>query len=65
MGRVNWEISWVLIAVANACVYCNAAHSFIGEKLAHIDLASIADARNGVSEDPKILAALENKYEDG
>jgi len=48
----------IAVANANACVYCNAAHSFIGEKLAHIDLNSIADARRA-SKDSKIQAALD------
>jgi len=53
------ELIALTIANANSCEYCNAAHSFIGEKLVHIDLHSIAEAREGRSSDPKIRAALD------
>ena len=59
LGNKLGALIAITVANANACAYCNAAHSFIGEKLAHIDLDSIADARNGVSEDPRIQAALD------
>ena len=59
LGHKLGALIAIAVANANACVYCNAAHSFIGEKLAHIDLASIADARIGLSKDSKIQAALD------
>ena len=59
MGNKLGSLIAIAVANANACEYCNAAHSFIAEKLAHIDLNAIADARSGLSEDPKIQAALD------
>ncbi|GAB3906487.1 carboxymuconolactone decarboxylase family protein [Mucilaginibacter boryungensis] len=46
------------VANANGCNYCNAAHSFIGKNLAHIDDTSLTNARVGLSEDLKIQTAL-------
>ncbi len=46
------------MANANSCDYCNAAHSFIGEKLVNIDTTSIQLAKEGKSNDAKIQAAL-------
>src|SRR5476651_800126 len=48
------ELIALTVANANSCEYCNAAHSFIGEKLVHIDTNSIAGAREGKSADAKI-----------
>lgn len=56
-GKVG-ELIALTVANANACDYCNAAHSFIGDKLVHIDGKDIADARIGKSSDAKIQAAL-------
>jgi AhpD family alkylhydroperoxidase len=53
------ELIALTVANANSCEYCNAAHSFIGEKLVHIDTRAIADAREGRSADTKTQAALE------
>lgn len=61
-GRLGARIGeFIALTVANAnnCEYCNAAHSFIGEKLVHIDLESLAEARLGKSADTKIQAALD------
>jgi uncharacterized peroxidase-related enzyme len=57
-GKVG-ELIALTVANANSCDYCNAAHSFIGEKLVHIDTNSIAGAREGKSADVKIQAALD------
>ena len=53
------ELIAITVANANQCAYCNAAHSFIGEKLVHIYAATIEDARSGASADPKTKAALD------
>lgn len=58
LGAKVGELIALTVANANSCEYCNAAHSFIGEKLVHIDTKSIADAREGKSADKKIEAAL-------
>ncbi len=46
------------VANANSCEYCNAAHSFIGEKLVGIKSDSIQAAKEGKSTDSKTQAAL-------
>ena len=58
LGGKLGELIALTVANANSCEYCNAAHSFIGEKLVHIDTNSLADAREGKSNDAKIQAAL-------
>ncbi|WP_207423895.1 carboxymuconolactone decarboxylase family protein [Desertivirga brevis] len=58
LGAKVGELIALTVANANSCDYCNAAHSFIGEKLVHIDTKAIADAREGKSTDQKIQAAL-------
>jgi uncharacterized peroxidase-related enzyme len=52
------ELIALTVANINNCAYCNAAHSFISEKLFHIDSSSIDNAREGKSDDKKIQAAL-------
>ena len=59
LGGKLGELIALTVANANSCEYCNAAHSFIGEKLVHIDIDSISDAREGKSADGKIQAALD------
>ena len=59
IGGKLGELIALTVANANSCEYCNAAHSFIGEKLVHIDSSSIANAREGKSADAKIQAALD------
>jgi len=59
LGAKLGELIALAVANANNCEYCNAAHSFIGEKLVHIDGNAIADARQGKSSDTRIQAALE------
>lgn len=46
------------VANANSCEYCNAAHSYIGEKLVGIDLDTIQISKSGKSSDKKTEAAL-------
>jgi uncharacterized peroxidase-related enzyme len=59
LGAKLGELIAIKVANLNSCQYCNAAHSFIGEKLVHIDAKAIADARVGRSDNAKIAAALE------
>ncbi|MBF2708058.1 carboxymuconolactone decarboxylase family protein [Flavobacterium soyangense] len=56
-GKLN-ELIALTVANANGCDYCNAAHTYIGEKLVGIDVVSIDAARFGQSKDAKIEAAL-------
>ena len=58
LGGKLGELIALTVANASNCSYCNAAHSFIGEKLVHIDLNALSDARRGKSESPKTQAAL-------
>ncbi|MDR3697667.1 carboxymuconolactone decarboxylase family protein [Mucilaginibacter sp.] len=59
LGAKLGELIAITVANANSCAYCNAAHSFIGEKLVHIDANAIADARAGKSDNEKTAAALD------
>jgi len=59
LGAKMGELIALTVANANGCEYCNAAHTFIGEKMVHIDPRSIAAARSGSSSDAKTHAALE------
>ncbi|RYY31168.1 MAG: carboxymuconolactone decarboxylase family protein [Chitinophagaceae bacterium] len=59
IGAKLGELIALTVANANSCDYCNAAHSFIGEKLVHVSTDAIADAREGKSADLKVKAALE------
>ncbi|MGS2763075.1 carboxymuconolactone decarboxylase family protein [Sinomicrobium sp. M5D2P9] len=58
LGGKLGELIALTVANANRCHYCNAAHSFIGEKLVGIDPPAIEAARDGKSDIPKIQAAL-------
>lgn len=58
IGAKLGELIALTVANANSCDYCNAAHSFIGEKLVGIDMETIQAAREGKSTDAKIQAAL-------
>jgi alkylhydroperoxidase family enzyme len=46
------------VSEKNNCDYCLSAHSYIGEKLVHIDTDSIVNARYGNAVDAKTDAAL-------
>jgi uncharacterized peroxidase-related enzyme len=46
------------IAQSNACSYCLSAHSFLAERVAHLDADDIAAARKGMATDPKTTAIL-------
>ncbi len=58
LGAKLGELIALTVANANHCEYCNAAHTFIGEKLAGIDTTSIELAKEAKSNDAKIQAAL-------
>ena len=58
IGAKLGELIALTVANANSCDYCNAAHSFIGEKLVGIDSATIQAAKEGKSSDAKVQAAL-------
>ncbi|WP_431210334.1 carboxymuconolactone decarboxylase family protein [Puia sp. P3] len=49
LGARLGELIALTVANANGCEYCNAAHSFIGEKMVRIDSAALANAREGKS----------------
>ena len=53
------ELIALAVAESNACNYCLAAHSYIGEKLVKIDTDSLESARSGKSNDAKIEAILQ------
>nr|DAF70604.1 MAG TPA: putative peroxidase-related enzyme [Caudoviricetes sp.] len=58
LGAKNSEFLALSIAETNACDYCLSAHSYISEKLVHIDTNSIIKARQANSVDAKTEAAL-------
>jgi uncharacterized peroxidase-related enzyme len=58
IGAKLGELIALTVANTNNCEYCNAAHSFIGEKLVGIDTNSIDLAKDARSNDQKIQAAL-------
>jgi len=59
LGAKMGELLALTVANANGCEYCNAAHTFIGEKMVRIDAGAMESARIGKSSDPKTQAALE------
>lgn len=58
LGAKTGELLALAIAENNACNYCLSAHSFIGEKLMHIDTAALTNARYAKAADTKTDAAL-------
>lgn len=58
IGGKLGELIALTVANVNSCDYCNAAHSFIGQKLVGIDNVTIELAKIGRSKDEKIQAAL-------
>jgi uncharacterized peroxidase-related enzyme len=57
IGGKLGELISLSIANKNGCDYCNAAHSYVSEKIG-LDADAINDARKGTSADPKVNAAL-------
>ena len=58
LGAKTGELLALAIAENNACDYCLSAHTFIGEKLVHIDTEALSDARYANATDAKTAAAL-------
>ncbi|MEM9835330.1 MAG: carboxymuconolactone decarboxylase family protein [Bacteroidota bacterium] len=58
LGAKLGELIALTVSEANDCDYCLAAHTFIGDKLAKIDLAELDAARDARNNSPKIQAAL-------
>ena len=52
------ELIALAVSEKNACDYCVSAHSFIGEKLVHIDADTLTNARHGKAADAKTTAIL-------
>jgi uncharacterized peroxidase-related enzyme len=50
------------VAEFNECEYCLAAHTYIAQNIAKIDVNEIEAARSGTSSDPKTEAALHFAY---
>lgn len=57
IGSKLGELISITVANENECNYCNAAHSYIAEKIG-LNADAINNARKGTSADPKINAAL-------
>jgi len=58
LGGKTGELLALAIGETNGCDYCLSAHSYIGEKLVHIDTNTLQNARNGNSADAKTEAIL-------
>ncbi|MBD1386163.1 carboxymuconolactone decarboxylase family protein [Mucilaginibacter rigui] len=58
LGAKTGELLALAIGEKNSCAYCLSAHSYIGEKLAHIDAETILNARHANAADAKTDAAL-------
>jgi uncharacterized peroxidase-related enzyme len=58
LGAKTGELLALAISENNACDYCLSAHSFLGEKLVHIDTNTLHNARQANSTDAKTDAAL-------
>ena len=58
LGAKTGELLALAISEKNNCDYCLSAHTYIGEKLVHIDADAINNARNINSVDAKTDAAL-------
>lgn len=58
LGAKNGELLALAISEKNSCDYCVSAHSYIGEKLVHIDANTLINARLGKSADVKTEVAL-------
>ena len=53
------ELIALAVAESNACNYCIAAHSYIGENLVKIDTDTLEAARSGKNNDAKTTAILQ------
>ncbi|MDB4919793.1 carboxymuconolactone decarboxylase family protein [Mucilaginibacter sp.] len=58
LGAKTGELLALAISQKNNCDYCLSAHTFIGEKLVHIDASTLQNARNANAADAKTDAIL-------
>jgi uncharacterized peroxidase-related enzyme len=58
LGAKTGELLALVVSEKNACDYCLSAHSFIGEKLVHIDTGVLDNARHALAADDKTHAIL-------
>jgi len=58
LGAKTGELLALAVSESNACDYCLSAHTFIGEKLVHIDTNTLHNARYANAADAKTDAAL-------
>jgi uncharacterized peroxidase-related enzyme len=58
LGAATGTLLAIAVAEANQCGYCLAAHTYIGDKLVHINPPALDNARDGQSADAKTQAAL-------
>jgi uncharacterized peroxidase-related enzyme len=58
LGAKTGELLALAVSETNLCDYCLSAHSFIGEKLVHIDVNTLQNARKANAADAKTDAAL-------
>jgi len=58
LGSKTGELLAMAVSEKNNCDYCLSAHTYIGEKLVHIDASALNDARSANSTDAKTDAAL-------
>ena len=58
LGAKTGELLALAVAESNQCNYCLSAHTFIGEKLVHIDAGTLQKARYANADDAKTDAAL-------
>lgn len=59
LGGQTGELLALTVAETNSCDYCLSAHTYIGEKLAHIDGDSLNQAREAKNGNPKTEVALQ------
>ena len=58
LGAKTGELLALAISEKNNCDYCLSAHTYIGEKLVHIDAETLNNARSANSADTKTEAIL-------
>jgi uncharacterized peroxidase-related enzyme len=58
IGAATRERIALAVAQRNGCSYCLSAHSYLAERVAHLDAGDIAAARSAASADPKTAAIL-------
>jgi uncharacterized peroxidase-related enzyme len=58
IGAATGERIALAVAQRNGCSYCLSAHSYLAERVVHLDAGDIAAARIAASADPKTAAIL-------